>query len=713
MVNSVLNWRSLVILGVVAALVFAVACGGDDEPAPAPTPVPAPTPDFAKLIQDAVGSVPQGASAAEIQDLVSNAVNTALAAQPGLTRADVEAIVTSATGDQLSAEEVQRIVDQSIKALPVPETLDLADISRLVEAALPALPETVSAAEISQIVQAQVEAGQVGQLTRGDVESLVAAAVEGAVGDQLSADDVKAIVDSSLMATNAAIEDAAMKADEARMTAMQAVEAAESAYRGPTSITIAVGALPANLVANVIPSLQSRITSRLIYGQLAALNDVTGAIEPELAESYGFIPGSTDTVELKLKQGITFHNGETLDAHGLLKSFELLMTETAEVAWAYRGLDRYVDPNDRIGTLHEAVTVVDDYTLHFKLRQIDDTWANAFTFMPLPPAHLKAIGPAGYSEAPVGTGPYKFVEWERDNFIKLTRWEENPGPKPLIKDITIRHVPEAAVRVAGLKAGEFDIITATPPENVPGLIADGFNIFVGDSTQSMYIGFNIYGRSEPLSDKLVRQALLYAVDMDGIYETVAGGYGTRLQCQIVAPGGFGYNEELVGKYDYDPEKAKELLTAAGYGDGVTIKGSVTNARYFRDRPLMDALVSQWSQVGVNVDLQYLESSEWLQQLINQTLPEGIMNIGLNWYLGDNTTSMWGTASSQEFFDMRAAKAQITDTATREAEVKRIAAHICDEAQALHAYTIPSVLSLNSELPAITATKSFELQIPTQ
>ncbi len=713
MVNSVLNWRSLVILGVVAALAFAVACGGDDEPAPAPTPVPAATPDFAKLIQDAVGSVPQGASAAEIQDLVSNAVNTALAAQPGLTRADVEAIVTSATGDQLSAAEVQRIVDQSIKSLPVPETLDLADISRLVEAALPALPESVSAAEISQIVQAQVEAGQVGQLTRGDVESLVAAAVEGAVGDQLSAEDVKAIVDSSLMATNAAIEDAAMKADEARMTAEQAVEAAESAYRGPTSITIAVGALPANLVANVIPSLQSRITSRLIYGQLAALNDVTGAIEPELAESYGFIPGSTDTIELKLKQGVTFHNGETLDAHGLLKSFELLMAETAEVAWAFRGLDRYVDPNDRIGTLSEAVTVVDDYTLHFKLRQIDDTWANAFTFMPLPPAHLEAIGPAGYSEEPVGTGPYKFVEWERDNFIKLTRWEENPGPKPLIKDITIRHVPEAAVRVAGLKAGEFDIITATPPENVPGLIADGFNIFVGDSTQSMYIGFNIYGKSEPLSDKLVRQALLYAVDMDGIYETVAGGYGTRLQCQIVAPGGFGYNEELVGKYDYDPDKAKELLTAAGHGDGVTIKGSVTNARYFRDRPLMDALVSQWSQVGVNVDLQYLESSEWLQQLINQTLPEGIMNIGLNWYLADNTTSMWGAASSQEFFDMRAAKAQITDTATREAEVKRIAAHICDEAQALHAYTIPSVLSLNSELPAITATKSFELQIPTQ
>ena len=170
---------------------------------------------------------------------------------------------------------------------------------------------------------------------------------------------------------------------------VEVVREVEAQPQYPESITIAVGALPANLVANVIPSLQSRITARLIYGQLAALNDVTGEIEPELAESYGFVPGSTDTVELKLKQGITFHNGEALDAHGLLKSFELMMSETAEVAWAYRGLDRYVDPDDRIGTLHDAVTVIDDYTLHFKLRLADDTWANAFTYMPLPPGHLE------------------------------------------------------------------------------------------------------------------------------------------------------------------------------------------------------------------------------------------------------------------------------------------------------------------------------------
>ena len=229
----------------------------------------------------------------------------------------------------------------------------------------------------------------------------------------------------------------------------------------------------------------------------------------------------------------------------------------------------------------------------------------------------------------------------------------------------------------------------------------------------MYIGFNIYGSNELLSNKLVRQALLYAVDMDAIWETVAGGYGSRLQCQIVAAGGFGYNADLVGRYDYDPDKARELLAEAGYSDGLTIPGSVTNARYFRDRPLMDAVVAQWAAVGVNVELDYLESSEWLQQLINQTLPDGFMNIGLNWYLADNTTSMWGAASDQNFADIRTAKNLISNTAEREAEVKRIAEYICDEAQALHAYTIPSVIAFGPSLPAITVSNSFELHIPTQ
>ena len=470
----------------------------------------------------------------------------------------------------------------------------------------------------------------------------------------------------------------------------------------PDEMVIAIGALPVTLVGNTIPSLQSRLFSRLMYGQLAALNDATGQVEPEHLESMTLVDDTT--VEIKLKKDIVFHNGETLDANGLKKTFDILSNlDPAKFTWKFTGFKDYEDTG----------TVIDDYTMRFKLTAPIDRWASAFTFMPLAPAHLEKVGLDGYTDDPVGTGPYEFVEWTRDSFIRLTRWNDNPGPKPVIKDVELRHVPEAAVRVAGLKAGEFHLIAAAPPENVPGLIKDGFNIFVGDSMQSMYIGFDIYGSNEALRDKRVRQALLYALDMDAMHETIAGGYGTRLQCQIVAPGGFGYNEDLVGRYDYDPVKAKELLEAAGYGDGFDLPGSATTARYFRDRSLMDAIAAQWSAIGINVDMSYPESAEWLQLLINATLPDGFMNIGLNWYLADNTTSMWGAASDPSFADMRTAKGVITDPVAREAKVKEIAAYICDEAQALHAYTIPNVFAYSSDMPSISASKSFELQIPTE
>ena len=234
----------------------------------------------------------------------------------------------------------------------------------------------------------------------------------------------------------------------------------------------------------MIPSLQSRITARLIYGQLAALNDVTGEIEPEHLEHFKLLDDGL-TVEIKLKEGVTFHNGETLDAAGLKKSIDLLLdSDPQKFTWSYRALQqnnyKYGTPND--DGSRDRMTVVDDLTLHLELISPTATWARPFDFMVLAPNHLEAVGLDGYLEAPVGTGPYKFVEWEHDNYIRLTRWEENPGPKPVIKNIRIVHRPEAAVRVSDLKASEFDLITAAPPENVPSLISDGFQIVVGDST---------------------------------------------------------------------------------------------------------------------------------------------------------------------------------------------------------------------------------------
>ena len=494
-------------------------------------------------------------------------------------------------------------------------------------------------------------------------------------------------------------------ADDGGGAAMPADDMGEMAEEGyPEEMIIGMGALPVTLVGNTVPSLQSRIFSKLLYETLAELNEETGAIDPVLLDSMELVDDVT--VRIVITEGIEFHNGEMLTAPGLAKSFELLKAaEPQKFTWSFRQLNDF-----------ESYEVIDDYTMEFTLIEPIDRWANLFAnHMPLAPDHLEAVGLDGYIEEPVGTGPYKFSSWQRDSYITLERWEAHPEGVPVIEKVTFRHMPEAAVRVAALQSGEIHIAAHVPPDQVDSLTAEGFELYAGDSMQSMYVGLNIYGRNEQLSDVRVRQAMLYALDLDGMYNTIAGGYGTKLECQIVAPGGFGYNPD-VQSYPYDPEKAKALLAEAGYPDGFTITGSATTGRYFRDRTFMDALAAQWAQVGITVEMEYPESSVWLQELIDQTLPP-IMNIGLNWYLADNTTSMWGpvgdTAPDPDFLEMAAAKRTIGDPVEREQVVKDIAAYICDNAQAVHAYTIPALYALAPNLPELSFSRSFEILIPTE
>ncbi|MYB47673.1 MAG: hypothetical protein F4X72_00090 [Dehalococcoidia bacterium] len=289
----------LAIVAAIAALIFAIACGDD-------APEPVPTVDTAKLIQEAVASAqsasaaeiqnsvaaaiaeqPQGASAAEIQKLVSDSVTAAIAAQPaGLTRADVQSIVSRSTEGQLSAADVQAIVDQSFRALPAPE-IDVSRLTSLVNSAVAgAVPEGVSADEISNIVQAQVSAGLSGTLTRGDIEDLVAQAVEDAVGDQLTAEQVTEIVNASLVATNQAIESAAAEAAQAAAAASAAQAAAAAAMEAPTPSGPPVQVVTTtNFVAD---------WARVVGGDRA---EVFSLLQPG-ADPHTFLPGARDVARV-------------------------------------------------------------------------------------------------------------------------------------------------------------------------------------------------------------------------------------------------------------------------------------------------------------------------------------------------------------------------------------------------------------------------------
>ena len=307
---SQLNRMSVAIVAAIAVLVFAIACADD-------APEPPPTVDTAKLVQDAVASAqaasaaeiqksveaaiaaqPQGASAAEIQKLVSDSVTAAIAAQPaGLTRAEIQSIVSDSTAGQLSASDVKAIVDQSVRALPTPE-IDVNQLISLVNSAVAdALPEGVSADEISRIVQAQVSAGLSDTLTRGDIEDLVAKAVEDAVGDQLTVDQVTNIVNTSLEATNQAIEDAAAEAAQAAEVSSAAEETPPPS--GPPVQVVAT----TNFVAD---------WARVVGGDKA---EVFSLLQPG-ADPHTFLPGARDVAKVA-DADVVFTVGLSLEAQWL------------------------------------------------------------------------------------------------------------------------------------------------------------------------------------------------------------------------------------------------------------------------------------------------------------------------------------------------------------------------------------------------------------
>jgi peptide/nickel transport system substrate-binding protein len=240
-----LKFRSLTLVAVAATLILAIACGSSDDssdtPA-APAAPAAPAVDVAQAIKDAVASVPQGASAADIQGLVSKAVTEAVteavtaatAGQAqGITRADVEAAVNAASAGSLSAADVQRIVDQSVRSLPAPQ-IDTNQLRSMIAASVAAsVPEGVSATEISRMVELAVGAASAGAVTQGDLQDLVAKSIQDAAATsaagQLTAAEVQKIVAASLAATNTAIEGATSAANAAQAAAQEAVDAAAAA----------------------------------------------------------------------------------------------------------------------------------------------------------------------------------------------------------------------------------------------------------------------------------------------------------------------------------------------------------------------------------------------------------------------------------------------------------------------------------------------------
>jgi peptide/nickel transport system substrate-binding protein len=338
---------------------------------------------------------------------------------------------------------------------------------------------------------------------------------------------------------------------------------------------------------------------RNIYEPLITLSHDLKRLEPLLAVSWRQVDDRT--LQFKLRQGVQFHNGEEFDASSVKFTVERTLDPAtkAPLLTTYQTIDR--------------VVVVDKYTVNIVTKQPDpvlDRRMSSFHMNMLPPKYFASASEEELARKPVGTGAYRFVSWARDADLVM---EANPGywgKKAAIQRVTMRTIREGGTRVAALLSGDVDVITAVSPDDIDQINRSGRAralTLPGNRIPFYFIAV----RKPPLDNRLVRQALNYGNNMDGIIKTILGGHGFR-RAVISNPWHFGF-DETVKPFPYDPAKAKALLAQAGYPNGITVPYDGIEGRYPKDKEIAEAMAGELSKVGVKLQMKFHEWGAWVSQ----------------------------------------------------------------------------------------------------
>jgi len=358
----------------------------------------------------------------------------------------------------------------------------------------------------------------------------------------------------------------------------------------PVKVVIAIGSDPSTLDPQFPDDGNMRTVNDNVYEVLLGRNPKTMALVPILAESYS--QKDATTWEFKIRKGVKFHNGEEFNADAAAFSVK-----------------RIVDPNFKsellsfVSTIKDA-TAVDPTTLQIVTTGPDPILPARLTWLAMVPP--KYSTDKDFTNKPVGTGPFKFVEWVKGSRVTLQANPDYWGAKPVVQSVVIRTIPESATRVAALRAGEVDLIRDLPPESA----AQAPKVAAAPGLEFAWIRINT--NKGKLTDAKVRQALNYAVDKEALAKSLYGGYAVIDQGQLLTPGHFGYDSN-VKAYPYDLAKAKALLKEAG-AEGLALDLVGESGRWLKDKELVEAVAGYLQAAGLKPKVKIAEWSAWLDLL---------------------------------------------------------------------------------------------------
>ena len=315
-------------------------------------------------------------------------------------------------------------------------------------------------------------------------------------------------------------------------------------------------------------------------------------LKPLLATTWRYVDPMT--LEFELRPGITFHDGSPFTADDVVYTVQAVLSEAVAVPSNYSflgGAERLDDMHVRI-RLNRVFPAALEYI--------------AMVLPILPRAYRERVG-TGFSAAPVGTGPYRITEVDGTNAIALERndaYFDGPKGKPAIRRLRIAEVADTAAELAALVDGRADWIWQFGPEQLDALARmPGLQTLRQESMRFSYMLMDAAGRTgaNPLQNKKVRQAIMRSVDRTAMARQFMPG-GSRVLDAPCFPTQFGCDQGVAAKYDYDPAKARTLLTEAGYPDGFE-----TELVGYLLAPWQEAVRTYLATVGIRATVSNLQA----------------------------------------------------------------------------------------------------------
>jgi glutathione transport system substrate-binding protein len=357
----------------------------------------------------------------------------------------------------------------------------------------------------------------------------------------------------------------------------------------PKEVVVVLDANPTKLDPHDTSDNPSYSIERSIYEGLLGF-DENMQIVGKLATSWEASPDAR-TFTFKLRDGVTFHDGTKFDAEAVRVNIQRLANPANKLA------------RHRLFSMVDRVEVVDPLTVRVILKEPFGAMLNNFAHPAAAMISPKALEQYGkeIAQHPVGTGPFKFVEWVPGDRVVLEKytgyWDKG---QPAVDRLVFRPVPESSTRIAMLKAGQAHFVFPVPAAQARELEGSSdYKLVSSPSIVVNYVAMNVL--MKPFDDKRVRQALNYAIDKEALIKVVAEGYGKPCDAPI-APNTWGY--ERVGAYPYDVQKARDLLKEAGYPNG--FEATLSFAAETETQKLAVAIQQQLAQVGVKLNLQPME-----------------------------------------------------------------------------------------------------------